>query len=102
MCRPAVILTASLQPSGAERGVSGTVERAAEYGDGLGDGNPDGVNAAERIEHHEVVNDAVVADGRDGDAGRTQPRRIGFSLVAQHVGLVDDHQRRGETAELLV
>jgi hypothetical protein len=60
------------------------------------------VGAAERVEHHEVVRDAVVADGRDGDAGRAQPGRVGFALVAQHVGLVDDHERRRKAGELLV
>ena len=48
-----------------------------------------------------IVRDAVVADGRDGHAGRAQPRRVGFALVAQHVGLIDDHECRGKPGELL-
>src|SRR5260370_13786895 len=54
----------------------GAVEHAAQDGDGLGDGGSGGVGAAERVEHHEVVRDAVVADGRDSDAGRAQPGRV--------------------------
>src|SRR5262249_1930232 len=82
MCGSAVMLTAILQPRCGARFVSGAVERAAQDGDGLGDGGPGGVGAAERVEHHEVVCDAVVTDGRNGDAGRAQPRRVSFSLIA--------------------
>jgi hypothetical protein len=60
---------------------SGAVRGVAEDRDGLGDGGACGVGAAERVEHHEVVGDAVVADGRHGDPG-PQACRVGFALVA--------------------
>ena len=44
---------------------------------------------------------AVVTDGRDRDARRAQPGRVRLALVAQHVGLVDDDERRRQPCELL-
>ena len=76
-------------------------ERVAQGGDGLRDGGPRRPAVAERVEHHEVVRGAVVADGGDRDAGLAQARRVGLALVAQHVGLVDDDQGRREPGELL-
>jgi hypothetical protein len=46
------------------------------------------------------VRDAVVAHGGDRDAGRAQARGVCLALVAQHVGLVDDHQRRRKPASI--
>jgi hypothetical protein len=60
------------------------------------------VRFAERLEHHEVVRGAVVADGRDRDTGPPQPRCVRLAFVAQHVGFVDDHERRRHVGELLV
>jgi hypothetical protein len=69
----------------ARRGVrlrSGAVQGVAQDRDGLGDRGARGVGVAERVEHHEVVGDAVVADGRHGDPGRPQAGRVGLALVA--------------------
>ena len=42
-----------------------------------------GVRLAERVEHHEVVMDAVVADGCDRDPGEPELCGVGLALVAQ-------------------
>ena len=46
------------------------------------------------LEHHEVVDDALVADRGDRDTGL--PERVGvhLALVAQYIGLAGDDQRR--------
>ena len=54
-------------------GASGAVQGLSQRGDGLRDRRAGRVRVAERVEHHEVVRDAVVADGRDVDARRSQP-----------------------------
>src|SRR5688572_12038633 len=54
---------------------------------GLVDGGVRGLGAAQRVEHDEVVDDALVADGGDGDAGGAQLVGVRFALVAQNVGL---------------
>ena len=56
---------------------------------------------AQGVQHHEVVDDAPVADGGVGDAGLAQPGRVGLALVAQDVRLARDDQRRRQTGELL-
>ena len=78
------------------------MERLAQDGDGLRDGGTGRVRVAEGVEHHEVVRDAVVADRGDGDARGAEVRRVRLALIAQHVGLVDDHERRRQPFELLV
>src|SRR4051794_29081716 len=47
----------------AWRGASGGVQGLTQDGDRLRDRGACGVRLAERVEHHEVVRDAVVADG---------------------------------------
>jgi hypothetical protein len=66
------------------------------------DGSTGRVRVAERVEHHEVVRDAVVAHGRDRDTGLPQPRRAHLAFVAQYVGFVDGQERRRQAGELLV
>jgi hypothetical protein len=56
-------------------------KRAAEVADSLGDGGAGGLGAAQGVEHHEVVNDALVAGSGDGDAGGAELGRVGFALV---------------------
>jgi hypothetical protein len=46
------------------------------------------------VEHHEVVRDAVVADRGHVVPGCAQPGSVGLALVAEHVGFVDDQERR--------
>jgi hypothetical protein len=61
----------------ARRGMgpgSGAVQRRAQDGDGLRNRGARRMRAAERVEHHEVVRDAVVADRRHRDAGRARSR----------------------------
>ena len=60
------------------------------------------MRVAERVEHQEVVRDAVVADGCDRGSGRAQSRRVGLAFVAQYVGLVDEQEGGREAGELLV
>ena len=74
----------------------------AQDRDGLRDRGARRVRVAERVEHHEVVRDAVVADGCDRVPGRAQSRGVGLALIAQHVGLADHHEGRREAGELLV
>src|SRR3954463_11081620 len=82
--------------------ISVAMQHRPQNGAGLGDGGTGRVRVAERVEHHEVVDRAVVADGRDRDSGGAQARPVRLALVAQHVGLVDDHERRRDSRELLV
>ena len=69
--------------------------------DGLLDGGGRGLRPPEGVEHHEVVDDGVVTHGRDRDAGLEQTPGVGLSLVAEHVVLVHDQERRREAGELL-
>lgn len=48
-----------------------------------GDGGLGGVGLAQRVEHHEVVDDALVTDGGDRNSGLAQPVRVRLALVAQ-------------------
>lgn len=71
------------------RAISGSDggERRTQGGDRLGDGGLGGVGPAQGVEHHEVVDDALIADG-----GHRHPRvaelgRVGLALVAQDIGL---------------
>jgi hypothetical protein len=57
-------------------------QRLAEEGDGLGDRRAGDVSLADRVEHHEVVMDAVVANGRDRDPGTPELCGVGLALVA--------------------
>jgi hypothetical protein len=70
-------------------GASAGSEHGAQEGGGLVYGGSRGAGFAERIEQHEVVDDAVVADSCDGDAGGAELGRVRFAPVAQRVSLVD-------------
>ncbi len=54
---------------------------------------------ADRVQHHEIVDRAIIAYGGHGHARRREITGIGFALVAQHVILVDDHQRGRQAAQ---
>src|SRR3954451_6317550 len=73
--------------------VSGRAERPAQERDRLGDGGPGGVGSAQRIEHHEVMDDALVARGRHVHARLTELACVRLTLVAQDIGLGGDHER---------
>ena len=47
------------------------------------------------------MDDPLVADGGDRDAGVAQLVRVRLALVAEDVGFGGDHQRRGQAGELL-
>src|SRR6478736_8569821 len=65
-------------------------EGFAEERDGLADRRVGGVGLAQGVEHHEVVDDALVSDRGDRDARLAQLVRVGLALVAQDVGLTRD------------
>ncbi len=69
--------------------------------DRLLDGSRRRGGLAQRVEHHEVVDRAVVADTGGADAGLDELARVGLALVAEHVVLVDDDKRLGQAGELL-
>src|SRR5919109_854507 len=96
------IFMSCLSLEGSIGGASRAVQGRAQDGHGLRDGGAGRVRLAERVEHHEVVDGTVVADGRDRDLGGAQACRVGLALVAKHVGFVDDHQRRRHAGELVV
>src|SRR6476619_2088679 len=68
-------------------------EGFAEKRDGLADRRVGGVGLAQGVEHHEVVDDALIADSGDGDVGVAQLVRVGLAFVAQDVGCGGDHER---------
>src|SRR5436309_15965688 len=73
--------------SGFSPRVSGGVQGGTQGGDGHRDGGLGGVGAAQGVEHHEVVDDALETHRGDRDAGLTELVGVGLALVAQHVGL---------------
>jgi hypothetical protein len=83
------------------RGSGACTERLAEELDRLGDRRLGGVCSAQRIEHDEVVDDALVADRGHGDAGLAELVRVGLALVAEDVGLTVDHECRRQPGELV-
>src|SRR4051794_26779728 len=70
----------------------GDLERLAEHMDGLFDSGRCGGGLADGVEHHEVVDDAVVADAGGAHAGLGELASIGLALVAKDVVLVDDEE----------
>lgn len=57
--------------------------------------------ACQRIQDHEVVNGAVVADIGDGDVGVNELAGIGFSFVSEDVIFDGDNEGGREALELL-
>src|SRR5215813_7701602 len=55
----------------------------------------------DRVEQHEVVDGAVVADRGDGNSRRGELASIGLALVAQHVVLIDEEKRLLQALQLL-
>ena len=78
-----------------------SVELLGEEVDGLGDGGFGRVGLPKRVEHDEVVDDALVAGRGDGDAGGAEVVGVGLALVAQHVGLTGDDECGRQAGELL-
>ena len=68
---------------------SGAQEVAAKGGGGLR-----GVGVAQRVDHHEVVDDALEPDGGHRDPSLAELGGVGLALVAQHIGLAHDDQGR--------
>jgi hypothetical protein len=60
-----------------------------------------GVRAAQRVQHHEVVDDPLVADGGHRHARLAQPGGVRLALVAQDVRLGGDDQGRRQAGQLL-
>src|SRR3954471_12045726 len=56
---------------------------------------------AKRVEHEEVVDDAVEPDAGCAHPGFDELARVGLPFVAQDVVLVDDHERFGQASELV-
>src|SRR6476661_570028 len=65
------------------------------------DGGSCGAGLAERVEQHEVVDDAVVAHGRHRDARGAKLGGVGFSLIAKRVSLIDAQIGGRQPGELL-
>ena len=61
------------------------VQGSAQELPALGGGGQSGMGVAQGVDHDEVVDDALVADGGDGDAGLPELGRVGLALVAQDV-----------------
>ena len=76
-------------------------ERLAEERGGLGDRGARRPGLAECIEQHEVVAGPVVANGRDRDARQAELGRVRLTLVAEHVGLIDEQQGGWQSLQLL-
>src|SRR3954465_8767835 len=76
-------------------------EPSTEEPDRLIDRRPRAIGLAQGVEHHEVVDDPLVARRRHVDAGRAQLAPVGLTLVAQDVRLGGDDQRRRQPGELL-
>src|SRR3954451_21400199 len=74
----------------------GTEELAALGGRGLRS-----LRVFEGVQHHEVMHRAQIADGGHRDAGGTQLRCVRLAFVAEHVGLVDDDQRRWQPGQIV-
>jgi hypothetical protein len=77
------------------------VEVVVEEGIGLGDRGLGRIRAGQGVEHHEVVDDALVAHGGDVVAGGPELGGVGLALVPQDVGLVGDDQSLGQPLELV-
>jgi len=60
-----------------------------------------GARLAQQVQHHEVVNGSLEADGCDRDVGGAELGGIGFALVPQHVCLVDEEERGGQFTQLV-
>src|SRR4051794_10113906 len=75
-----------------------SVEGGAEVADRLPDGGLGGVGVAQGVEHHEVVDDALIAGGRDGYAGGAELVGIGLALVAQDVEACISRNARSASA----
>ena len=57
--------------------------------------------SAEGVEHHEVVDGAVVANGGGAHSGCGELAGVGLALVAQDVVLVDDDEGVGQPGEVV-
>ena len=65
------------------------------------DGAAHGWRLGDRVQQHEVVDGAVVADRLDRHTSRRQLSGKRLALVAQDVVLIDDEQRLRQPLELL-
>jgi hypothetical protein len=77
------------------------VQVCVEEGVCLGYGGLGRVGVRESVEHDEVVDDSVVADGGDVVTGGAELGGVRLALVPQYVCLVSDHQRFRQALELV-
>src|SRR5262245_9396160 len=84
---------------GLDSGRSARAEGLAQHLDRLLDGRGGGGGAAQGVEHHEVVADAIEPYARGADTRGGELASVGLALVAQDVVLVDDHERFGQVGE---
>ena len=91
------------EPTAGRAGVSDRVgsEGFSERTDGLLNGGCRSLGDPLGVEHHEVVGDEVVAHTGGGNPGLDELAGVRFALVAEHVVLVDDDQRRGQAAQVV-
>jgi hypothetical protein len=68
---------------------------------GEGDGPSRGVGVRQGVQHDEVMNDGLEPDRRNGDTGLPKLVGVSLALVAQHVRLAGDDERRREPLQLL-
>src|SRR5690606_20646547 len=76
-------------------------EGFAEDVDGLLDRSRGGGGAAQRVEHHEVVQRGVVAHQGRAHARLRELAAVRFAFVAKHVVLVDDEEGLRQPLELV-
>src|SRR3954470_20185196 len=92
--------TGAREPPGCSRPLD-SPDGLAKNVDGLLDGGGGRLCRAQGVEHHEVVDDRFVADGRSRDTRLDQTPGVGLSLIAEHVVLVHDHKGWREADELI-
>ena len=83
------------------RGSASGPERFAQERDRLLDRRVGGVRFAQGVQHHEVVDDRLVADRCHRDACFAQLVRVRLAFVAEDIRFTGDHEGRRQTRELL-
>ncbi len=71
-------------------------KHVAEIANCLADCRTHGRSLRDRIQHHEVVDRAVVPERSDADTSLCQLAPVGFAFIAQNVVLIDEQKRFAE------
>lgn len=59
------------------------------------------LSVCQRVEHHEIVDNALEAHSRNGNACFAKLIRIGLSFITKHIGFTGDNQGFRQTAKLV-